>query len=68
MHYLINAHVLHLIDVGVPHLGEEPEGRWGIGIIYRELNSSLRNNKRHAKYKYRHEGCIHNMMSFSTFK
>lgn len=55
MHHLINAHVvLHLIDVGVPHLGEEPEGWWGIGIIYRKLNSSLRNNKRHAKYKYRH--------------
>lgn len=37
----IQAVILHLIDVGVPHLGEEAEGRWGVWIIYRELDSSL---------------------------
>lgn len=32
---------LHLINVGVPHLGEKPESRWGVRIIYRELDPSL---------------------------
>lgn len=32
----------HLVDVGVPHLGEEPEGRWGVWVVYRELDPSLR--------------------------
>ena len=36
-----SAVILHLIDVGVPHLGEEPEGRWGVRVVYRELDPSL---------------------------
>lgn len=31
----------HLIDVGVPHLAQEPEGRWGVWVINRELDQSL---------------------------
>lgn len=31
----------HLIDVGVPHLAQEPEGRWGVRVINRELDQSL---------------------------
>lgn len=31
----------HLIDVGVPHLAQEPEGRWGVWVINRELDESL---------------------------
>lgn len=50
MHYLFYAHVVfHLIDVGVPHLGEEPEGRRGIWVIYRELDSSLSDKIRHVR-------------------
>lgn len=30
-----------LIDVWVPHLGEEPEGGWGVRVVYRELDPSL---------------------------
>lgn len=33
--------IRHLIDVGVPHLGEEPEGRWGVWVVNRELDPSL---------------------------
>lgn len=33
----------YLIDVGVPHLGEESERGWGIGVIDRELDASLQN-------------------------
>lgn len=33
--------ILHLIDIGVPHLTKELEGRWGVWIIKRELDLSL---------------------------
>lgn len=33
----------YLIDVGVPHLGEESERGWGVGVIDWELNASLQN-------------------------
>lgn len=39
---------LHLIDVGVPHLGEEPEGGWGVWIIYGELDPSLGHRTEHV--------------------
>lgn len=32
---------LHLVDVWVPHLGEESEGRRGVWVVYRELDPSL---------------------------
>lgn len=31
----------HLINVGVPHLGEEAEGRRGVRVVYWELDVSL---------------------------
>lgn len=33
--------VSYLIDVWVPHLGEEPEGWWGIRVVDGELEASL---------------------------
>lgn len=33
--------ILHLIDIGVPHLTKELEGRWGVWVINRELDLSL---------------------------
>ncbi len=33
--------LLHLIDVGVPHLGEETEGRRRVWVVYRKLDPSL---------------------------
>lgn len=33
--------VSYLIDVWVPHLGEEPEGWWGIWVVDGELEASL---------------------------
>lgn len=35
---------LYLINVGVPHLGEEAEGRWGVWVVYGELDPSLGHN------------------------
>ena len=42
--------ILYLIDVGVPHLGEEPEGWWGVWVVYRELDPRLghKNRSLHA--------------------
>lgn len=31
----------NLINVGVPHLGEEAKGRWGVWVINWELDVSL---------------------------
>lgn len=33
--------ITYLIDVWVPHLGEEPEGWWGIRVVDGELEASL---------------------------
>lgn len=35
----------YLIDVGVPHFSEEPEGGWGVGVIDRKLDTCLEINK-----------------------
>lgn len=32
---------LYLINVGVPHLGEEAEGWWGVRVVHGELDVSL---------------------------
>ncbi len=34
--------MFHLVDVGVPHLGEEAEGWWGVWVVNGELDVSLR--------------------------
>lgn len=36
-----DAHEPCLMDVWVPHLGEEPEGWWGIRVVDGELEASL---------------------------
>lgn len=41
---------LHLIDVGMPHLREKPESRWGVRIIYRELDPSLGHRTGHVPH------------------
>lgn len=33
--------ILYLIDVWMPHLSEESEGRWGVWVVNRELDASL---------------------------
>lgn len=33
--------MVYLVDVGVPHLGEEAEGRWGVRVVDWELDVSL---------------------------
>lgn len=33
--------IFYLINVGVPHLGEEAEGRRGVWVVYGELDPSL---------------------------
>ncbi len=42
--------LLHLINVGVPHLGEEPEGRWRVWVVYRELDPSLEEKESCLKF------------------
>lgn len=42
----------YLIDVGVPHLGEESERGWGIGVINWELDASLQNKKKNDGQDY----------------
>lgn len=54
--------ILHLVDIGVPHLGEEPEGRWGIWIVYRELDPSLERNTGHVLHLHEAQDCIHNIL------
>lgn len=58
--------VFHLIDVGVPHLGEEPEGRRGIWIIYRELDSSLGDKRDMLRSIYCYGAYIQSMMLCSS--
>lgn len=70
--YLIIKVESHLIDVRVPHLGEEPEGRRRIWIIYRELDSSLFKRvrvKKSDKLRHTHcyKDCTHNMTLCITF-
>lgn len=31
----------YLVNVGVPHFGEEAESWWGVRVVDRELDSSL---------------------------
>lgn len=36
----------HLIDVGVPHLGQEPKGWWGVRVVDGKLEACLGGGQR----------------------
>lgn len=38
----------HLIDVGVPHLGQEPKGWWGVRVVNGELEARLVGGREHG--------------------
>lgn len=40
-HLMTNAEMFYLVDVGMPHLSEEAEGRWGVRVVNWELDVCL---------------------------
>lgn len=48
----IGSVIPYLIDVGVPHLGEETKGRWRVGVVNGELDTSLWDTRREVIYQH----------------